>query len=126
MTTRSQTLLRGLIAVCGLAALTACARVVVTLDNPKDGSQINLAVDQPMRVRLTNMDGAGGAWVANKGPGAAIRPMETAVQPSAGGAMQLDTFEYVGAAPGEQHVTFAYVPHGRAATDSMTLRVVVQ
>jgi hypothetical protein len=95
----------------GLAAalaLGACAPIATVVDTPQQAQLVRLSVDQPMQVRWANMTPEAGSWVMEKGPASALRSLRRTVQPPANGAYQLEIFEFAGAAPGAEQLTFAY------------------
>ena len=95
--------------VAGGLALAACAPIPAVMDTPKTGDKVALSVKQPLQVRWSNSNPAAGAWVVEREPGAsAVTLVKHTAQPPEGGAMGLDTFEFVGAKPGSETLTFAY------------------
>ena len=97
----------------GLAAV-ACAPVQVLVDNPKDGSVIQLAAEQPLRLRLTNVT-PGAAWVMEKEPAGALAYVGHEEKPPVGGALGLQFYDFKGAKPGEERLTFARRADGAPA-----------
>lgn len=91
------------------AALVACAPIPVVVDTPKTGDVVALTVKQPMQVRWSNSTPAAGAWVLEPDlASSAVTLVRRTQQPPAGGAMGLDIFDFVGAKPGAQSLTFVY------------------
>ena len=88
------------------APLSACAPIAVTADNPKDGDAITLTAGQPLRVRWTAHSDS--AWVWEEKPLKALKYVAGTGRPAADGALELKLFDFEGAAPGEERLTFAY------------------
>jgi len=93
---------------CVMLALSACSPVLSTIDTPKEGDVITLAKEQQMRVRWANLHPDAGAWTLEQPPKGSLKPGGIDVQPPAAGAQQLESFNFVGANPGEETLTFAY------------------
>jgi hypothetical protein len=110
------------IAAAGLVA--ACGSTPVSLDNPKDGASVQLAVQQPLTVRLSNVTG-GGRWVREGEAPDALQALDAKVRDAANGAMQLETFEFVAAAPGDDVLTFVYRRPGAELTADDVIRIKV-
>jgi hypothetical protein len=115
------------IAAGAALALCACAPVQVLVDNPKDGSTISVAPDQPLRVRLTNGKAGESAWSYSAPGMKAVKEIGHSVKPAEAGALQLDYFDVVGAAPGQDKLTFTRMPEGGAApVETFTVQVAVK
>lgn len=110
---------------CGLAILAGCGSTPVSLDNPLDGQSVALAVSQPLRVKLSNVSG-GGAWVREGDTPDSVEVLDPAVRDAANGVKQLQTFEFVGAAPGEDVLTFVYRRPGVEPDVSDVIRIAVK
>ncbi|MBL8772812.1 MAG: hypothetical protein JNK30_15630 [Phenylobacterium sp.] len=100
--------------ILGLAAammlgLAACAPIPTVLDTPKNGDTVAISVDQPMQVRWANQSPAHGAWVLQAPPvDTALKTVGRKTEQPPGGAMAVDVFDFVGAQPGSQQLTFVY------------------
>jgi hypothetical protein len=95
--------------LAGLVSLAACAPIPTIVDTPREAEAVRLSVDQPMQVRWANLNPAEGAWVLERGPAtAALKSVGRTVQPPANGAQQLEIFDFTGAAPGVEQLTFFY------------------
>ena len=93
----------------GAVVLSACAPVPFVVDLPKNGDTVALSVKQPLQVRWSNANPAAGAWAVEAEPGAsAVTFVGHGQQPPSAGAMGLDTFDFLGAKPGAERLTFAY------------------
>lgn len=108
-------------------AAVACAPVQVLVDNPKDGSTIQLAAEQPLRLRLTNVS-QGAAWVMESQPTGAVAYVGHEAKPPAGGALGLQFYDFKGAKAGEEQITFARRADGAEpspADETFTVTVAV-
>lgn len=102
---------RGLqgLAAAGMLMFAACAPIPQNVDTPINGANIDLSVDQPMHVRWGNLWPEQGSWVLETEPAtAALKLQGRNVQPPANGAQQLETFDFIGAAKGQQALTFVF------------------
>jgi hypothetical protein len=109
-------------------AVAACAPIASVVDTPQDAQLVRISVDQPMQVRWANMTPEAGSWVMEKGPASALTSLRRTVQPPANGAYQLEIFEFAGAAPGAEQLTFTYRRNDGApptADERITIRVQV-
>jgi hypothetical protein len=88
--------------------MAACSPVLSTIDTPKEGQVITLAKDQPLRVRWANLNPDTGAWTLEQPPKGALTAKGVDIQPPNGGARQLESFQFIGAAPGQETLTFTY------------------
>lgn len=96
------------VAAAGLA-MSACAPIPVRLDGPMSGTETNLAVGQPLSVRLSNVTPDDGAWqFADQGP-KAVTFEGRDVRPPENGVRQLESFNFTAAAAGADQLTFNYV-----------------
>lgn len=108
--------------------LVGCKPVLYTVDTPKEGQEIALAQEQPMRVRWANLHPESGSWTLEVPPQGAITSNGVDVQPPADGARQLESFKFTGAKPGEETLTFAYKRKDGAppsADERVTIKVKV-
>lgn len=102
-----------------ILAVSACKPVPVSLDNPKDGDSTQVAVDQDLAVRLSNMSGGKQVWTLDTPPSAAIlAPQPGGNKPASNGSMPLDTFAFKGAGPGDLRLTFSYHFPGQPAASA--------
>ena len=96
------------VAVAGLLALQACSPIVRVIDTPKDGTQVDLAVDQGMQVRWSNLSPDEGTWVLEAPPKSAVTLVGKTEQPPAGGGIGLDIFDFQAKQKGVERITFVY------------------
>lgn len=124
---RTRPLLAG-VALAGMCLLGACESSSKSIDNPKDGDTVSLAVGQALTVILTDMNGAKADWSMTSSDAKALTLRGHTAKPPVDGSLPLDRFEFVGAAPGEQRLTFAYLKPGQPVgpDDAMTITVTVK
>jgi hypothetical protein len=95
-------------AAAAAVLLNSCAPVVVTVDTPKEGDTIAVAPEQSVRVRWANIHPEAGSWKLDHPPTGALSATAVKIQPPENGARQLEVFEFVGAKPGTETLTFFY------------------
>jgi hypothetical protein len=100
----------GLAAALSIAALglVACKPVTMIVDTPKQGDEIALKPDQPMRVRWANLKPAAGAWTLEGPPAGVVAANGVDIAPASAGARQLESFNFTAAKPGQEPLTFVY------------------
>jgi hypothetical protein len=97
----------GALAMVG-AAITGCAPGTLPLDNPKTGDSAHVAPGQGLLIRWSDPSETRD-WVLVEPLNGALKSVTQSTAPGAdGGAMKLEQFEFVGAKPGEERLTFAY------------------
>jgi len=109
---------RAAMALAGLLLLQACSPGPRLLDTPMHGQEVALSVEQPMKVRWSNMSPGDGSWVLEGPAPRTVKVVSRVHQPAADGALALDIFDFVGAQPGSERLTFVYQhKDGRPAQD---------
>ena len=90
------------------AALAGCSAGTLPLDNPKTGDTAHIAPGQGLLIRWSDPSESRD-WVLVEPLKGSLKSVSQADAPgAAGGAMKLENFEFVGAKPGEERLTFAY------------------
>ena len=114
-------------ALAAALALAACQPVTMIVDTPKEGDQIALKPNQPMRVRWANIEPSAGAWALEGAPGGVVSANGVDIAPPSAGARQLESFNFVAAKPGQQPLTFVYKrKDGAPATADDRITVMVK
>jgi predicted secreted protein len=115
-------------ALATLLLTAACTSGPVQINNPMDGDKITVGVDQVLSVKLTDMSGAKSDWSVTAEPSSVLKSQGRRVVPAANGSLPLEIYEFVGLAPGEQQVTFAYHAPGQSPhpDEMMTVTVAVR
>jgi predicted secreted protein len=107
--------------------LVACQPVTMIVDTPKQGDQIALKPNQPMRVRWANLEPSAGAWALEESSAGVVTASGVDIAPPSAGARQLESFNFVAARPGQQPLTFVYKrKDGAAATADDRITVMVK
>jgi hypothetical protein len=90
------------------AGAAGCAPGTLPLDNPKTGDTAQVAPGQGLLIRWSDPSETRD-WVLVEPLNGALKSVTQSTAPgAAGGAMKLEHFEFVGAKPGEERLTFAY------------------
>ncbi len=120
---------RNAVAVLVAAALlpaAACSPVKAALDNPLTGAEIAISVNQPLQVRLSNVDPVKGAWQYQAAQPKSVTFVGREVRPpESQGVRQLEMFNFTGAAKGSDQVTFRYTQPDGVVTDEIVVKVTV-
>jgi predicted secreted protein len=90
-----------------------------------DRDKVDLKVGQKLIVKLTDMDGPKTDWIVTSSGSSALKGPTHKPVAGANGALNLDVYEYVGAAPGQQELTFSYRQPEQQPTTDDTMRVTV-
>ena len=93
-------------ALCATAA--ACSPGTLPLDNPKTGDSAQIAPGQGLSIRWSDPSQDRDWVLVDPLKGSLKAVASTTPAGAAGGAMGLEQFEFVGANPGEERLTFAY------------------
>ncbi len=114
-------------ALAALSILSACQSSPTprVIDNPMDRDKVDVKVGQTLIVKLTDMDGPKTDWIVTSSAASALTGPTHKAVPAANGALNLDVYEYVGAAPGQQELTFSYRQPDQQPTTDDTMRVMV-
>jgi predicted secreted protein len=107
----------GIAAVIGACLAAACSPITMTLDNPRDGDVTHVAANQPLRVRWSDPSSTHD-WVLAPPTANALKIIGQSVQPGEGGATGLELFDFAGAKPGKESLTFVYRTRGGAPNPS--------
>jgi hypothetical protein len=118
----------GGLALAAMLFLGACATPPAIIDNPKDGDVVDLVVAQPFTVKLTDTSSGKSVWSMTATPSTALTDKGRRVVPGEGGALPLTIYEFVGASPGSQRLTFSHHKPDQAPgpDDVMTITVTVK
>jgi len=115
-----------MLVAAAMLPVAACAPVKASLDNPLTGAETEIAVKQPLQVRLSNVDPVKGAWQYQAATVKAVTYAGREVRPpESQGVRQLEMFNFTGAAKGADQLTFRYTQPDGTVTDEIVVKVTV-